>query len=294
MQVNIFGSTTVVGAAGPVRDLGGAKPRQILEILAVAAGAPVSKEQLADLLWEGRPPRSHLATLESYVCVLRRSLGGRGRESGIVTVQQGYRIDPVLLEVDLARFRSLLQEAHAAALGPQARLRRYEEALDLAVGDLLADDLTASWASSERDRVRGEVVAARSGAAALALALDLDEAAIRHARAALVSDPHAEEAVRTLMSALHRSGRRPEALRSFFDLRHRLGEDLGVDPSRETTRCYLQLLRDEGAADAGTDAREEVHMLVRLLRQAVLATPGVEVSQSDRAWTRLAAQLVPA
>ena len=48
------------------RTLGGVKPRQILAILALAAGRPVSKEHLADLLWDGEPPKGYRGTLESY------------------------------------------------------------------------------------------------------------------------------------------------------------------------------------------------------------------------------------
>lgn len=293
MQVTLFGTTTVHGGTGPVSDLGGVKPRQILEILAVAAGDPVSKERLADMLWEGRPPRSHLATLESYVCVLRRGLAaGDRRGSGIVTVPQGYRLDPSLLQVDLTGFRSLLHDAGSTGADPETRLALLERALALVTGDLLVGEMSAAWAATERERVRREVVGARSTAAALALALGRADAAVHHARGALVSDPHAEETVRTLMQALHATGRRPEALRAFFELRQRLSEDLGVDPARESTGLYLELLRDEVPAGDGVRARDEVRMLVGLLRQALSAIPGVEVPQSDRGWARLTAQLV--
>ena len=59
LEIRLFGATTASTAQGTVGvDLGGVKPRQILEILAVSAGAPVPKDHLADLLWDGRPPRS--------------------------------------------------------------------------------------------------------------------------------------------------------------------------------------------------------------------------------------------
>src|SRR4051794_29501900 len=84
MYVKLFGSPTVVTDHGSVSvtDLGGVKPRQILEILALSAGSPVPKDRLAELLWDGQPPKSYVATLEGYVCVLRRRLGqGRGRRA---------------------------------------------------------------------------------------------------------------------------------------------------------------------------------------------------------------------
>src|SRR4051812_18044022 len=86
MHVKLFGSTAVVieDGAVAVTDLGGVKPRQILEILALSAGAPVPKDRLAELLWGGAPPKSYVGALERYVCVLRRRLGqGRGRGGGV-------------------------------------------------------------------------------------------------------------------------------------------------------------------------------------------------------------------
>src|SRR5919107_49239 len=63
----LLGSTTafVAGRRVAGRDFGGTKVRQILEILALTPGRPVAKEQLAELLWEGAPPRSWRTTLEA-------------------------------------------------------------------------------------------------------------------------------------------------------------------------------------------------------------------------------------
>ena len=55
-------------------ELGGPKPRQVLEILLLKLGTPVSKNHLIDVLWNGQPPAEALSTLESYVSVLRRHL----------------------------------------------------------------------------------------------------------------------------------------------------------------------------------------------------------------------------
>ena len=97
LQIRLFGPTVVLtdGDNSQVSDLGGVKPRQILEILAANPGAPVTKDRLADLLWDGEPPKSYVGTLESYVCVLRRRLGlGPGRTSPLATTSNGYLLDP--------------------------------------------------------------------------------------------------------------------------------------------------------------------------------------------------------
>lgn len=298
MHVKIFGQTRVVMAHGTVdgSGLGGVKPRQILEILAVSAGSPVSKEALADLLWSGCPPRSWTGTLESYVCLLRRHLGATGgRCRGIVTVPQGYLLDLASVDVDLTTFRALARRAEADR-DPVTCLPLVEEALSLAEGDLLDDEMQAGWADAERETLRQELVALYGLAASCGLALEQPDLAIRHARAALRRDPLAEGVWRTLMRALAAAGRRAEALRAHAEVRERLAEELGTDPSKETTDLYLDLLRrgDAAAAHGAAQAREEVRLLMRLLRDAVLAVPERDVSDRDAGWWQVAVRLAAA
>ena len=77
IEITLFGPTVISGAGTRLvgSDLGGAKPRPLLEMLALDLGAPVAKDLLAERLWDGRPPASYIATVESYVCALRRRLG---------------------------------------------------------------------------------------------------------------------------------------------------------------------------------------------------------------------------
>jgi DNA-binding SARP family transcriptional activator len=103
----------------------------------------------------------------------------------------------------------------------------------------------------------------------------------------------AEGAWRLLMRALWAAGRPSEALRAYFELRDHLAGELGADPSRETSALYMQILQDdEGERRVGRlDAREEVKMLMSLLRQAVASIPGLEEPRSNRALAEMAAQL---
>jgi SARP family transcriptional regulator, regulator of embCAB operon len=92
---------------GP-RDFGGAKPRQLLEILLCERGRTVSKDRLADLLWGDQLPANVAATLETYVSNVRRQLGGTKRESPLITEPGAYRIDPIRLPSDLDEFDALV------------------------------------------------------------------------------------------------------------------------------------------------------------------------------------------
>jgi DNA-binding SARP family transcriptional activator len=294
LEIRLFGAMSVVTPAGTLTgsELGGVKPRQILEILAISPGIPVPKHQLADLIWDGCPPRSYVSTLESYMCALRRKLGlDRGRVSAIRTTNHGYVLDPAAAKTDLHEFRVLLRTAEAA--DPRAALDCLESAVGLVTGELLAGEPYARWANQERSVLQNELVGAATLAARHAVGLGEPAAAVRMARTAVAVDVLAEEAWRLLMRALWVSGRRSEALRAYSELRDTLGEELGADPAVESQALYLEILRDEPVTTNGPrpDGRDEVMMLMDLLRRAVESIPGLEVPRTDRALAEVAASL---
>lgn len=282
IDIQLFGPTvvTVDGTRLDAATLGGVKPRQILEMLAAEAGMPVAKDRLAEGLWESEPPASYLATLESYVCVLRRGLG-IGRRSALVTTHRGYLLDPDQVQVDLVRFKRLMESVLS---GPQAlAVEHAERAIALATGNLLADDPYAAWAIRQRDDLARLVAAGCTEAATVANDRGDSVRAIRLARVAADQGVLAEAPWQALMRALWRSGRRAEALRAYADLRAATLDELGVEPGPVSQDLYLAILRgdDQVARTAGgVGERHEIGTLVRLLRQALESgdgpLPGVE------------------
>ncbi len=232
-------------------DLGGLKPRQILEILLVNFGKPVSKERLVETLWEGRPPAEALSTLESYVSVLRRHLQpGQGKSGPLRTVTGGYMIDPGLVDLDLNRFRTLVQQATHSE--PRAALELLQSALDMAVAPLLGDEMRASWAESERAIHELRVSRARIDAADLALSLDEPGRAVAWAREALSEDPLNERAWTALVRGLDESGQPLEGLRAFEQCRRTLNREMGCSPGKDLRAAHARLLRQTG--DPGVPA----------------------------------------
>lgn len=144
LHVRLFGTTGVLAGArvlGP-GDLGGLKPRRILEVLAVERGRQVSKDRLVDVLWVDWPPRGHLATLESYVSLLRRRLepDTPASRSVIRTVPRGYLLDPDATRTDLDLFDELVSRAEDNAGAGTWRL--LDAASALASADLFATRTT--------------------------------------------------------------------------------------------------------------------------------------------------------
>jgi DNA-binding SARP family transcriptional activator len=288
IEIKLFGTTSILSEGRLSADLGGVKPRQILQILALAAGTPVSKERLADLLWEGDLPRSYLATLESYVCVLRRQIGSRGRTSVISTTPRGYVLDASRVGVDLATCRQLLVEART---NPTLAVDLVEAALGLARDPLLASDPFAPWGADERRVITSELVEACVHASAHALSTGQHPAAVRLARRGVELDGLAEEAGRQLMQALRRCDRGAEALQVFGNLRAVMADQLGVEPARSTQELYLEILREQSdpARASGPDSAE-LRILLVLLRRALDSTPGITVPRGDSALSYAAVQ----
>ncbi len=288
LEIKLFGHTSVVVAGRESADLGGVKPRQILQILALAQGTPVSKERLADLLWQGDLPRSYLATLESYICVLRRQIGSRGRNSVITTTPRGYVLDAHRVQVDLATCRSLLEEARS---DPARSPVLVEEALRLSRDPFLGSDPFAPWTEEERHVITCELVEACVHASEQALRAGDGPGAVRLARRGVELNALAEEASRQLMRALRRCDRRAEALQAYGELRAVMSDRIGVEPARSTRDLYLEILREESQplVRGGPDPTELRTLLV-LLRRALDSTPGVTVPRGDSALSFAAVQ----
>jgi DNA-binding SARP family transcriptional activator len=270
IEIKIFGPTVVAGngARLTASDLGGSKPRQVLEMLAMDLGTPVPKDLLAERLWAGRPPRSYIATVESYVCALRRRLGlVGGRRGPLATSHHGYLLDPEHVQVDAVGVRSLLA-------GDDQDVVR---AVDLIGGTLLADEPYADWATDARDGFDDLLATTCWQAAASANDRKDSALAVRLAREATNRAYLSEPATRELMRALDGVGARTNALQAYDRLRAGMLEDLGVEPERATEALYLSILRAGATGGADGSARDEVHTLLQLLRRALESDPTVLV-----------------
>jgi DNA-binding SARP family transcriptional activator/pimeloyl-ACP methyl ester carboxylesterase len=235
-----------IGAArlGP-RDLGGVKPKQLLELLLLERGRVVAKDRIAELLWGDEPPQRAAATIETYVSVLRRRLDGRRL---ILTEPGGYRLAAGELAVDVERFDRLLR---AAAEASSARERR--PSLDAAVAlgreELLADEPYADWVVATREHYRERQVQALVDLAECCLELGDERAAVDAAERAVAIDPTRERAYRAAMLAHRGAGDRDAALRAYERCRGSLSELLGIVPTAATAELHGAILRDDAPAE---------------------------------------------
>lgn len=212
--------------------------RSVLALLVLAAGRPVSVNEVAERLWPERTPKRVRGTVHTYVARLRRLLG----DDLIETSRGGsYRMAVGAEDVDLCRFRDLVRESRTAP-SAEAELVTLAEALDLWRGRAFAD-MDDAWL--DRDvvpRLTDEWLTAVERHIDLRLQAGYAGDAIAELRELTAGYPTRELLWLRLIEALHRTGRRVEALETYGQLRTVLAEEFGIDPSDPLQRMRRAIL----------------------------------------------------
>ncbi|GAA4195622.1 BTAD domain-containing putative transcriptional regulator [Streptosporangium oxazolinicum] len=269
---SVLGPLDVRIAGHPAR-VGGTKPRQLLASLLLDAGRTVGAEQLVEVLWPRRPPRSAHANIRTYVSSLRGGLGAAG--VAILARPHGYAIEVPVERLDLLLFEDLLAGARAAEDAGDAHgaLGSLRAALALWRGVPLAD-LPGSPLWDGRLRVLAEArLAAAERLVDLGMALGRYATAAGELRGLLAEHPFREDLWQRLILALHRSGRQAEALGAYAEIRRRLVAELGVEPGTELQRAHTAVLSGNPAHPAVLSG-DPAHLAVptgELAHLAVLA-----------------------
>ncbi len=249
----ILGPVEVSAETGPLL-LGGQKQRAVLALLLLEPGRVVSVDRLIDALWGENPPRTAMTSLQNFISQLRKTLGPEVLE----TKPPGYRLRIRPGELDLDRFRVLVESARGCESA--ARAEKLRHALALWRGPPLADLAYEAFAqphiahleelrlSTLEERIEAEL---ETGAHA-ELVGELD---------GLVEEYPLRERLRgQYMLALYRGGRQAEALTTYQDGRRRLVDDLGIEPSRDLQQLHGSILRqDAGLQTPGAEPPSEGH-----------------------------------
>ncbi|MGW5672581.1 AfsR/SARP family transcriptional regulator, partial [Micromonospora sp. NPDC003776] len=245
MQVGILGPLTLA-ADGRQVEIGGARLRRLLILLALEVGRTVTVEALADSLWADTAPADPTNAVQSLVSRLRRALPVT---SALQSAHGGYRLELPREAVDAYRFERLAREGQRAlrAGDPATATTHLAEALSLWRGPALADATdtrSAAAAAARLEELRLSALEDHAEAVLLSgradrLVAELEELAARH--------PLRDRTRALLMNALYATGRQAEALRSYEDFRARLAEEFGVDPSPRVRDLHVAMLRRDPA-----------------------------------------------
>jgi ABC-2 type transport system ATP-binding protein len=235
--------------AGLTLDLGPAKQRLILAILALEANRPVPAERLVELSWPTGAPRSARNAVQVRISRLRSLLGANdAARSGVELVTQNgaYQllVDPV--RVDAHRFGLLVAQAREAGDDEQKAtlLRR---ALSLWRGPALTGVIDEAVREQVCRGLEESRIAALEELFDAELRLGQHRELIDRLAAVVQEHPFREQLVATLMLALHRSGRTVDALRAYRRTRQRLHDEYGLEPSVRLRTLEMEILRDNVA-----------------------------------------------
>ena len=232
-----------VHAGGRVVDVGPARQQGVLAALLCDVNHPVSVDHLVERVWgEHRLPERPRNTVYTYISLLNRALAD-GADAVIVRRARGYLIELDDEQVDLHRFRALIDNARSARDGAVAL---FEQAFALWRGEAFAA-LDTPWAESTRRTLKAERVAAESELTDIQLALGRHTALLAALAERCAADPLDERLAGQLILALFRSGRQADALHHYHRIRQTLAEELGTDPGHPLRQLYQQILADDPA-----------------------------------------------
>ncbi len=250
-EIRLFGPLLVRREDGSVVDQTEwrtSKNLELLRLLAVDAGQPISIASIMDTLWpdvDEERGRASLRTAASHIRKVLRSDCLERRPGSLVL--QG-------VWVDIQRYSSLLVEVdRARRAGEHAMtVTLVREAEAVYVGDVEVPESSGRWLDEVRETWRARRCDALVDASEAAAAVNWMRDSLDFAKPAFKIDPNSEQAARALMRALAGLGEMDRALTVFERIRHTLVENFGVDPSPQTRALHLQLLTGTIDRSAGS------------------------------------------
>lgn len=201
------------GEEVPLTAWGSRRARQLCKRLAVAAGQPVPRDQLIEMLWPDENDASRLGSrLSVLLSNIRRVLGG-----GLVADRAAVALDLATVDLDLRRIHDTLAHGDDDA------------AVEAYAGPVLPEDAYEDWAIEARERLVRAVIGAHRRLATEAASTAHTDDVVRHTSDIIELDPYDEWAHELLVQTLAAADRPGDAARADDRYRQRMTE-LGVRP----------------------------------------------------------------
>lgn len=263
-------------------DLPGRHGRLVLAYLVVQRHRPVSKEELAEVLWPDVRPASWNAAINATVGKLRplfSKLGYRGVDLVVQALGAYHLRLPKETWIDVHAAAQSLEDAHAAVHSGELSQAWSAAVVAAAISRrpfLASED--APWIRDQRKKLRRILTRSLNYLAEVSLLKGDSSMACSVAEEAIGLEPFHEKAYQQLMRAHHLSGNDAEAIRTYHKLRALLADELGVWPSSATEEVKDDIMRRERRAPSIRVARTFV------FTDIVGSTQLIEAI-GDEAWT---------
>jgi DNA-binding SARP family transcriptional activator/tetratricopeptide (TPR) repeat protein/DNA-binding XRE family transcriptional regulator len=254
VRIGVLGPLLVRLGEQPV-EVGAAKQRLLLALLALQPNRVVRREEIVDVLWGDNPPSSCLELVHTYVARLRKALesprGSAEPARMIITSGGGYQLSVTEQQLDLLQFDARVEQAGEAIEAGEAGAATlsFRAALELWRGPALADmdGFRHHPVCLALTRRRATIILRYADTA---LAQGNPSEVVSQLRALTVEEPLDEAAHARLMLALAGSGRQAAALELYDDIRRRLVVEMGIEPGAELREAQSQVLNQDVQARA--------------------------------------------
>lgn len=229
------------------RELAGRQGRLAFAFLVSERHRPVTKDELISVVWPDTHPREIETALSAILSKLRAALKKASvTRADVVDVRSGTiqtRL-PADVWIDLEHAANSIDEADGALRSGDTR-RAWGHAVALVIiarrPFLPGED--ASWIEARRARLGSLLIRGLHILSQITAANDEHALAVQYAKEIIDLEPFQETGYRHLMQMHAAMGNRGEALRVFAKCRELFKDELGADPSKETERVFLEILR---------------------------------------------------
>ncbi len=248
--VRMFGGlhVEVAGRSIEDREWRKRKARLLFAMLATRCGKDISRDQVVEYLWPEMDDDQALNNLYVVWSCMKRALTPdlrRGQACPYVEHRGGIcRAIAGTMTTDIDEFEAQLNVAAKArsARDADSEIAALLRISELYIGELLPGELYDDWFVSLRERCRHDFEDAMLRASALLEERGDPVGGLALVRRALHHDPWREDLYQAAIRLQASVGQRSAAIETYLACRSRLVEDLGIDPSAETTRLYQQVL----------------------------------------------------
>ncbi len=245
LELKMVGRLDVSIGGVPVdpKKIGRKQARVLLLVLAANQGRDVSRDATAQAMWPTRSLENARKNFYTTWSQLRHALVlPDGTCPYLVKHQYGCRLDERYVKSDLARLDDICRELLFGRIDFDEWYEIYTEIDRDFTGDLLPVEENSAVVTKIRGEYRGRLTDALVAATLRLIEAGNPQRGIWFAREAIKRESVREDAHVALMRAQIAHGQRTAAMMTYLNCRRILADELGIDPSPETTALYESLL----------------------------------------------------
>ena len=225
----------------------GRQARLAFALLVARRGTALSVDDIADVVWDGRPPPSRTTALRAIVSKLRGLVAESGFEDA-VAIDNAFGCYQLRLPadtwVDLEAAARAVHDAEAELHAGNLAAANGQALVAAAISrrPFLAGDV-GEWVDQWRAKLREIRVRALTCRAEVAIGKGDPALAVGDAELVIELEPYREAAYVLLMRAHAAAGSRAQALVTYERLRTLMADQFGSGPSPISEAAYLEILR---------------------------------------------------